>query len=114
MEVSWLGVELELHLPAFATATATPDRSCICTLHHRSWQCRILNPLSEARDQTCVPMDASQRMKKQGQDSTEGESTKAVSRSSRCGASETNPTRTREVGDSIPGLTQWVKDPLLP
>ena len=29
-------------------------------LHHSSWQCRILNPLSKARDRTCVLMDASQ------------------------------------------------------
>ena len=33
-------------------ATAKPDLSCICDLHHRSQQCRILNPLSEARGQT--------------------------------------------------------------
>ena len=26
-------------------------------LHHSSWQCRILNPLSEARDGTQVLMD---------------------------------------------------------
>ena len=34
-----------------ATATATPDPSCICDTHHRSRQRRILNPLSEARDE---------------------------------------------------------------
>ena len=28
-------------------------------LHHSSWQCRILSPPSEARDQTHVLMDAS-------------------------------------------------------
>ena len=28
------------------------DPSCLCDLHHRSWQWRILNPLSEARDWT--------------------------------------------------------------
>ena len=30
----------------------SPDLSWVCNLHHSSWQCRILNPLSEARDQT--------------------------------------------------------------
>jgi len=34
-------------------------------------------------------------------------------RSSHCGASETNPTSNHEVSASIPGLTQWVKDPVL-
>ena len=29
------------------------------SLHHSSWQCMIFNPLSEARDQTCVLMDTS-------------------------------------------------------
>jgi len=53
MEVPRLGVELELQLLAYATATATADLSHICNLHHSSWQRRILNPLSEARDQTC-------------------------------------------------------------
>ena len=33
-------------------ATATPDPSCICNLHHSSQQGWILNPLSQARDQT--------------------------------------------------------------
>ena len=30
-----------------ATATATPDPSRICDLHHSSWQCWILNPLGQ-------------------------------------------------------------------
>ena len=30
------------------------------------------------------------------------------------GAVETNPSRNHEVTDSIPGLDQWVKDPVLP
>ena len=34
------------------TATATPDLSHICDLHHSSWQRQILNPLRKARDQT--------------------------------------------------------------
>ena len=53
-------VELELQLLACATATATHDPSHICDLHHSPQQCRILNQLSEARDPTCVLMDASQ------------------------------------------------------
>ena len=54
MEVPRLGVEWELQLPAYATATATQDLSCICDLYHSSWQCQILNPLNEARDSTCI------------------------------------------------------------
>ena len=38
MEVPRLGVALELWLPAYSTATATPDPSCICDLHHSFWQ----------------------------------------------------------------------------
>ena len=57
MEVPRLGVQLELQLPAYTTATATPDPSLSCKLHHSSQQHRILNLLSEARDQTRVLMD---------------------------------------------------------
>ena len=53
MEVPRPGVEWELHLPAYATATAMPDLSHVCELHHSPRQHWILNPLSEARDQTC-------------------------------------------------------------
>ena len=60
MEFPRLGVELELQLPACATATATWDPSHVCYLHHSSWQWWILNPLSKARNQTCVLVDASQ------------------------------------------------------
>ena len=59
MEVRRLGIELELQLPAFTTAIATWDPSCVCSLHHSSQQCRILNLLSQARDQTCILMDTS-------------------------------------------------------
>ena len=59
MEVPRLGVELELQLPVYTTATAIQDLNCICDLHHRSWQYQILNPLSEARDQTHILMDTS-------------------------------------------------------
>ena len=60
MEVPRLGVELELQLPAYTTAAAMLDPNHICDLHHRSWQSWILNPLSEARNQTCILMDTSQ------------------------------------------------------
>ena len=60
MEVPRLGFELELQLPAYTTATAMPDPSHICSLHHSSWQHRILNPLTEARDRTHILMDTSQ------------------------------------------------------
>ena len=36
MEILRLGVQLELQLPAYTTATATLDPSCICDLHHSS------------------------------------------------------------------------------
>ena len=60
MEVPRLGVESELQLTAYTTATAMPDLSCICDLHNTSWQQQILNPLSEARDQTRILQDTSQ------------------------------------------------------
>ena len=56
MEVPGLGVGLELQLPAYATATAMPEQS-ICNLYHSSRQHWILNPLSEARDQTHILTD---------------------------------------------------------
>ena len=59
MEVPRLGVESELQLPAYATATAMPDPSHIFNLHHTSRQCHILNPLIEAGDQTHILVDAS-------------------------------------------------------
>ena len=52
MEVPRLGVESELELLAYTTATATQVLSCLCDLHHSSRQCRILNPLSKVRDGT--------------------------------------------------------------
>ena len=55
MNVPGLGVELELQLPAYATAT--PDPSLICDLHCSLWQHWILNPLSEAKDRACILAD---------------------------------------------------------
>ena len=54
MDVPRLRAESELQLPVYATATATRNLSCICDLHHSSWQHQILNPLSEARDRTGI------------------------------------------------------------
>ena len=54
-----LRVESELQPPAYTIATATQDPSHVCNLHRSSRQSRILNPLSEARDQTCVFRDPS-------------------------------------------------------
>ena len=38
----------------------TGSEPLICNLWHSSWQLGILHPLSEARDRTCILMDASQ------------------------------------------------------
>ena len=52
-----LGAAQELQLPAYGTATATWDPSPVCDLPHSSQPHQILNPWSEARDRTCVPME---------------------------------------------------------
>ena len=56
----WLGVESELQLPAYTTATATQGPSCVWDLYHSSWQWQILNPLSKARDWTRIFIDTNQ------------------------------------------------------
>ena len=60
LEVPRIGVELELQLRDYATATVTWDLSHVCKLRHSSRQRQILNPRSEARDRTCILMDPSQ------------------------------------------------------
>ena len=57
MKVPRLRVELGLQLLAYTTATAIPDLIHMCNLSYSSGQCGILNPLSGARDQTCILMD---------------------------------------------------------
>ena len=57
MEVPRLGVEWELQLLAYGTATVMPDPSHVCNLHE---DLAYDNSLSEARDQTCILMDISQ------------------------------------------------------
>ena len=60
MEVPRLGADSELQLPAYTTATATPDPSRDCNLHYSSRQSQILNLLREARDWTRILMGTSQ------------------------------------------------------
>ena len=60
MEFPRLGVELELEPPACTIATATPNMSGVCDLHHSSWQGQILNLLSEARNRIWVLVDTRQ------------------------------------------------------
>ena len=59
VEVPRLGVKSELQMLAIATATAMQDLSRVCDLHHSSWPCWILNPLSEVRDGTLILVDTS-------------------------------------------------------
>ena len=57
MKVPRLGVESELQLPGYTTATSSWDLSCVCDLYHSSQQCRTLNPLSRAWNRICVLMN---------------------------------------------------------
>ena len=58
IEIPRLGVESELQLLAYPTATATPIQTGI-DLPHSSQQRWILNPPREARDRTQVLLDTS-------------------------------------------------------
>ena len=55
MEVSRLGVQSELQPPAYTTATATPDLSRVCDLHHSSWQGRIIEPTDRGQGSNLCP-----------------------------------------------------------
>ena len=59
MEVPRLGINSELQLLVYTTATAIamPDLNCIFNLYHSSWQRWIPDPLSKARDGTCILLD---------------------------------------------------------
>ena len=59
MEVPRLGIQSDLQLLAYTTATAMPDPSHVCDIYHSSQQHQILNPLSNARDRTHILMDNS-------------------------------------------------------
>ena len=60
MELPRLGVDLDLQLPPYTTATARPDLNRTCNLCWSLQQCQILNPLSEAMVWTHILMDTSQ------------------------------------------------------
>ena len=60
MEVPKLGVESELQLPVYTTATAMQDVSCVYNLHHSSQQRWIPNPQIETSDRTPILIDGSQ------------------------------------------------------
>ena len=55
--------ESKLQLPAYTTATATRDPSLVCELYCSSQQQESFNPLSRARDRTCIRMDSRQVLK---------------------------------------------------
>ena len=60
MEVPRLGLESELQLPVYTTATATQDLSHVCNLPHSSQQHWIPDPPIKTRDRTHILMVASQ------------------------------------------------------
>ena len=68
MEIPRLRVESKPQPLAYTTATASRDPGHICDLHHSSWQCRILNPLIETRDQTFVLMNTTRILNPLGHD----------------------------------------------
>ena len=57
MEVSGLGVKLEMQLQTYTTATAILDPISICFLCCSLQQCQILNPMRKARDRTYILKD---------------------------------------------------------
>ena len=60
MEVPRVGVKLELQLLTYTTATAMWDPNYVCDPQHSSRQYWIFNPLSKARDGTCILVNTSQ------------------------------------------------------
>ena len=60
MEVPRLGVELELQLPAYTTATATWDWAVSVTYHAACGHAGSFNQLSKDRDPNHILMDTAQ------------------------------------------------------
>ena len=50
----WVKWEMQLRPPPNHSNT---NPSLLCDLHRSLWQCQLLNPLSQARDQTCILRD---------------------------------------------------------
>ena len=48
--------QIRIAAAGWITAKVTQDLSHVCKLHHSSWQRWIPNPMSRAREQTCVLM----------------------------------------------------------
>ena len=59
MEVPRLGVKLQLQLPAYTTATATPNLSMSATNTIAHGNAGSFNPMNKAGDQTCIFIDTS-------------------------------------------------------
>ena len=113
MEVPRLWVESELQLPAYAAATAIPDLSHVCNLHCSSWQCWILNTLSEARDQPTSLWILVRLVTAEPQQELPKHILEELG-SSRHGSVVNESDWEHGVSGLIPGLTQWVRDPALP
>ena len=54
---SWARGQIITAAEAYTSVTATPDPSHMSNLHHSLWQHQILNPLSKARDGSCILAD---------------------------------------------------------